>query len=225
MIITIDGPSGTGKTTVAKEVAKRLRFAYFDTGAMYRAVAWKLLHEKISVDDIPSIEDMLKHFSFRIQETAGEPRYFCGIYDVTQDIRSQKVIKIVSAVAALLPVREALWKVQRDFAAQDDVVFEGRDLGTVVFPNAEVKIFLTANPQVRAKRRLDELKVKNPKEAAKMDQKKMIADMKRRDTLDSTRELAPLKCPEDALQIDTTDLTLNEVVERILSYKMEKQPP
>lgn len=222
MIITIDGPSGTGKTTVAKEVAKRLHFAYFDTGAMYRAVAWKLLNEDIAIDDIPSIEDMLKHFSFRIQETAGEPRYFCGIYDVTQDIRSQKVIDIVSAVAALLPVREALWKVQRDFAAHGSVVFEGRDLGTVVFPKAEVKIFLTADPKVRAKRRLDELKVKNPKEAAKMDEKKMVADMNRRDTLDSTRALAPLKCPEDALQIDTSDLTLNEVVDRIVRYKTEK---
>ena len=160
---------------------------------MYRAVAWKLLNEEIAIDDIPSIEDMLKHFSFRIQETAGEPRYFCGIYDVTQDIRSQKVIDIVSAVAMILPVREALWKVQRDFAVQDNVVFEGRDLGTVVFPKAEVKIFLTANPQVRAQRRLDELKVKNPKEAAKMDEKKMVADMNRRETLDFHANAGPFK--------------------------------
>ncbi len=224
MIITIDGPSGTGKTTVAKEVAKRLHFAYFDTGAMYRAVAWKMLNDGIDVEDTASIEDMMKHFSFRMQETAGEPRYFCGIYDVTQDIRSQKVIDIVSAVSALLPVREALWKVQRDFGAQDNVVFEGRDLGTVVFPKADVKIFLTANPQIRAKRRLEELKVKNPKAAAKTDQKKMIADMKRRDTLDSTRTLAPLKCPEDAYQIDTSDLSFDEVVEKIIEYKTKKHP-
>ncbi len=216
MIITIDGPAGTGKTTIAKRVAERLQFAYFDTGAMYRAVSWLLLQKSIPLTDVKQIEDLLAQLNFMIKNEGGEKRYFVGQSDVTQAIRSAEVTSIVSAVSALASVREALWKVQHQFALQGHAVFEGRDMGTVVFPDAEVKIFLTARPEVRAKRRLQELIQKNPQEAAALNHERMEEELLRRDAFDSTRELAPLKCAEDAFVVDTSDLTIDAVVEQIL---------
>ena len=224
MIITIDGPAGTGKTSVAKRVAECLHFSYFDTGAMYRAVTWAIQQKNISLSDLPRIEELLKHFSFSIKHENKHKRYFVDATDVTEAIRSQEVTAHVSAVSALPPVRKALWSIQHDFAKTEDTVFEGRDLGTVVFPDAEVKIFLTGRPEVRAERRLKEILQKSPKEAAHLDQDKMLEDLMRRDELDSTRTIAPLKCPEDAFIIDTSDLSLDEVVDRILKYKMNKYP-
>lgn len=219
MIITIDGPSGTGKSTVAKRVAESLHFAYFDTGAMYRSFAWVMIHKKIALSDESSIESLLENFIFRVQGEGKEKHYFVAQQDVTKEIRSREVTALVSAVSALPAVRKALWKIQRSFAQQGNAVFEGRDLGTVVFPHAEVKIFLNARPEIRAQRRLDEIKEKNPSEAASMDHQKMLKDIMRRDELDSTRTLAPLKKPEDAFEIDTSDLSIDEVVEAILKYK------
>lgn len=221
MIITIDGPAGTGKTTIAKKVAECLHFAYFDTGAMYRAVSLIVLKEKIDLSHPRELEKRLQNFSFRIELAGKDKRYFVGEDDITEDIRSQAVTKIVSEVSALAEVRAVLWKIQRDFAALGDAVFEGRDMGSVVFPQAELKIFLTARPEIRAKRRLDEILAKNPKE--EIDQKKMLQEIVRRDTFDSNRTLAPLKCPQDAFQIDTSDLSIDEVVEQVLKHKMRKE--
>lgn len=216
MIITIDGPSGTGKTSVSKKVAKALHFSYFDTGAMYRCVTWFILKHETPLSDLHRLKQLLGEFSFHIEEIEGEKRYFVQDEDVTEEIRSQRITRGVSDVAALPIVREMLWKVQKDFAIKESAVFEGRDLGSVVFPNAEVKIFLTASSEVRARRRLEEIKQTMPDEAKDIDLEKIEGDIKRRDTIDSTRKLAPLVCPKGAYVIDTSYLTLDQVVNKIL---------
>ncbi len=218
MIITIDGPSGTGKTTVAKRVAQRLNFVYFDTGAMYRAFTWMVLEHHVDLQDESMLKALLDKFLFRIHEQKGEKRYFVGERDVTEVIRSQPVTSHVSAVSALKMVRGSLLHWQHDFSQGCNVVFEGRDLGTVVFPQAEFKIFLDADPVVRAERRLAEMMEKNPEIAKSFDQQSMVKELNRRDTIDSTRETAPLRCPPDAYQIDTSQLSIDQVVEQIVLY-------
>jgi cytidylate kinase len=222
MIITIDGPAGTGKTTVAQRVAQRLKLPYFDTGAMYRSVAFVLLHEKIPLSEQQQISDLLSNFRFEIRTVHGEHRYFANGTDVTEVIRSPAVNNIVSPVAALPVVREALWKIQHTFAKKKGGVFEGRDMGTAVFPDADYKIFLTARPEVRAERRLSELKEKRPEDAKNMTHDQMIQELIKRDEYDSNRILAPLCCPPDAYIIDTSELTLDEVVNRIIEYREKK---
>lgn len=218
MIVAIDGPAGTGKTSVAKQVAERLRFAYFDTGAVYRAVTWVVLQKKIDPKDEPAMRAILETLLFRIEERVDGRHYFIGSVDVTEAIRSSEVTARVSEVSALPIVRKSLLKIQRDFGARGSTVFEGRDIGSVVFPQADLKIFLTARPEVRARRRLDELLAKNPAQAKKLNPEKMLTEILRRDELDSTRKLAPLICPKDAHVIDTSDLSLEQVVDRILAY-------
>jgi len=222
MIITIDGPSGTGKTTVAKKVSERLGMTFFDTGAMYRSVAWALLQERISLENHEQIESLLDRFVFDIRQQNGEKHYFVGETDVTSQIRTQKITAIVSEVSALPSVRKALWKIQRSYGEKQGAVFEGRDMGSVVFPDAEVKIFLDAKPKVRAGRRLKEMRSKMPAEAEKFDEKSMKQELKRRDQFDKSRTLAPLKCPKGAYRIDTSKLTIDEVVEKILKYHHKK---
>lgn len=222
MIITIDGPAGTGKTTVAKKVAEQLKLPYFDTGAMYRSVTYLLMHEKIPLSDIQQITDLLTHFSFEIRLFNGRHHYYANGIDVTEMIRSQAVTHIVSAVSALPVVREALWKIQRRFAKKQGGVFEGRDMGTVVFPEAKYKIFLTARPEIRAERRLAELKDKRPADATHMTHEQMIQELIKRDEYDANRSVAPLRCPPDAYVVDTSELNLNEVIERILEYYQKK---
>ncbi len=222
MIITIDGPAGTGKTTVAKKVAERLGLPYFDTGAMYRAVAFLILHEKIPLSDERRISELLAHFEFEIRDHGTERRYFVNGRDVTDVIRSHAVTNIVSPVSALHVVREALWEIQRRFALKRGGVFEGRDMGSVVFPEAPFKIFLSARPEVRAERRLTELKEKRPDEVRNTDHQQMLEEIIRRDQFDSTRAIAPLICPPDAYVIDTSNISIDEVVERIVEYKEKK---
>jgi cytidylate kinase len=211
MIITIDGPAGTGKSTVAKKLAETLGFAYFDTGALYRAISWKILQEKISLTDREKLEEILYQFSF-CQE---KDRYFVNGEDVTAVIRSQAVTEIVSEVSAMKVVRDALKPIQIEFSKKGSVVFEGRDLGTVVFPHAEIKFFLTASPEVRAKRRLKELRRLG---ASSVTLEKVLEDIHERDRFDSGREIAPLKKPSDAIVIDTTHLSIEEVVNTLKKY-------
>jgi cytidylate kinase len=222
MIITIDGPSGTGKTTVARKVADSLHFIYFDTGAMYRCFTWFVLENNVDLADSKAIEDLLSRFAFNISEKSGEKHYFVGQQNVTEIIRSRPVTSHVSAVSALKEVRSFLLTIQHRFAEKRNVVFEGRDLGTVVFPKAELKIFLTADPQIRAERRLNEILEKQPQEGQNLTREQMLADIQRRDEYDSTRKVAPLRCPPDAFQIDTSHLSIDQVVDLIVKYFKSK---
>lgn len=224
MIITIDGPSGTGKTTVAKNVAEKLKFVFFDTGAMYRAFTWFLLENNVDVQDRAGVEQCLKEFTFSIHQEEGKKRYFVGEQDVTEVIRSRLITVHVSPVSALAEVRSLMVQKQREFAQNQDCVFEGRDLGTVVFPQAEVKVYLTADPQIRAERRLNEMLEKTPEEVRDLSRLQMLTDLMQRDEYDSKREIAPLRCPPDALQIDTTKLTIDQVGDRIVKYAAELFP-
>lgn len=219
MILTIDGPSGTGKTTVAKRTAERLHYVYFDTGAMYRCFTWFVLEHNVDIHNSRAIQDLLERFEFNIVEKSGVKHYFVGDRDVTDVIRSRPVTAKVSEVAALKEVRSSLLHIQHKFAkAQKKVVFEGRDLGTVVFPEAEIKIYLTADPHIRAERRLSEIIEKRPDEAKTLSREQMLSEIMKRDERDSTREVAPLRCPEDAFKIDTSHLSIDQVVDQIVKY-------
>lgn len=217
MIITIDGPVATGKSTIAKRLAEKLGFIFFDTGAMYRCLTYALLHEQVDFDSPNKLKAFLKHFTFEVKSRQGEKRYYVGSEDVTEQIRNETVTSLVSKVSAMHAVREKLVALQRDLATNVNAVFEGRDMGTVVFPHADLKIFLWGRPEVRAKRRLDELRAKFPKETASLTLEEAIAEIDRRDTFDSTRQLSPLKPADDAHIIDTSDLSLDEIVLKILA--------
>lgn len=219
MIITIDGPAGTGKTTVARKVAEKLGFQYFDTGAMYRAITYRLLQEGISLDDENQLSPFLKRFQFSIRKEDGEKRYFVGSEDVTEMIRTPEVTKSVSIISAHPAIRRALVPIQRNFAEKGNSVFEGRDMGTVVFPKAELKIFLTARPVVRAERRYLEIKDKFKSTT----QEEIFRELIERDAIDISREISPLKQASDAHLIDTSDLVIDEVVDRIISLKKERR--
>ncbi|GAA0206567.1 (d)CMP kinase [Selenomonas dianae] len=210
-VIAIDGPAGAGKSTVAKIVAEKLGYTYIDTGAMYRGVAWKTLKQSQTATD----EDILRavqEIDVRLACTENGTRVTVDGTDVTQEIRTPEVTHIVSRVAALGPVREKMVELQRAMAADGAIVMDGRDIGTNVLPNADVKIFLTASVEERARRRYDEMKEKGY--AVNFD------DLKReialRDKQDSEREISPLRQAEDAVLLDTTSLSIDEVVTYVL---------
>ena len=218
MIITIDGPAGTGKTTIAKILAQKLKFNYFDTGAMYRALTYRIHKEKIGLEDTQRLGVFLKNFNFDIVERGGEKRYFVEGEDVTEAIRSPEVTQKVSEVSAHPEVRAVLVALQREFGKGKNAVFEGRDMGSIVFPMAEVKIFLTARPAVKAERRYREFKEKK----MPITQEEVFQALTERDHFDSKREFSPLKQAEDAHVIDTSDLTIEQVIDQILGCVYKK---
>jgi cytidylate kinase len=221
MIVTIDGPSGTGKSTVARLLACKLGFSFFDTGAMYRALAWWILQRKLDVSNIADLQTQLPQFSFFIEESLGEKKYWVGEMDVTEAIRTKEITEYVSKIAAIGAIRQLLLPVQRAYAKNHDVVFEGRDLGTVVFPEADVKIFLTASPEIRGKRRYLELVAKKTHNDVCLAE--IVASLEQRDEQDSSREIAPLKCPQDAWVLDTSDYGIDQVVDMLLKYTLTKK--
>jgi len=218
MIITIDGPAGTGKTTVARKLAKSLHYHYFDTGAMYRALTYHLIKNRVDIHNHEKVRELLANFLFDIREMNDQKHYFLDSEDVTEVIRSREVTQKVSEVAALADVRKALVAIQRAFGEHNNAVFEGRDMGTVVFPQAEKKIFLTARAAVRAERRYLELKAKK----IPVNAEDILKEITDRDTFDSTREISPLRQADDAFVIDTSDLTSDQVVEQILAQLSAK---
>lgn len=225
MIIAIDGPSGTGKSTVARAVASKLGFTFFDTGAMYRSFAWYIRHLKID----PSNEEMvclqLSSFQFEIiPGKDGMRTYLVGDTDVTDKIRLEEIGTYASLVAVYPQVRKAMVEMQRAFGSRCDAVFEGRDMGTVVFPQAEVKIFLTADETVRAQRRYLELVEKNPQMADSLSVEQILAEMQKRDDNDANRTISPLKQAPDAILIDTSFSSIDEVVSKIVAL-VEKEAP
>lgn len=219
MIIAIDGPAGTGKSTVAKEVAKRLGFAHFDTGAMYRSLAWWACREGIDPQDEAALVAALPRFHYEIRIEGSEKKYFVGEHDITREIRTPEISMAASQVAVFADVRHEMVKIQRKYGNSGDVVFEGRDMGTVVFPHAEVKIFLTASPEVRAERRFLELKAKTPN----ITQEKLLKEIKERDLADETRAHSPLKQADDAILVDTSNLTADQVVKKVLQLVEERK--
>lgn len=218
VIITLDGPSGTGKSSVAKRLAERLGFTYVDTGAMYRAITYKLLQKQIPLEDNIAIERELTGLHYQIQNVQGQKRYWISGEDVTEAIRSAEVNQNVSAVSALPSVRRAMTALQRRCAEEESVVFEGRDMGSVVFPQADHKFFLTARPEVAAERRYKELAAKQPH----LTPEAVQSDLQRRDALDAGRALAPLKPAADAELVDTSDMTLDQVVQVLLDRILAK---
>ncbi|WP_420421888.1 (d)CMP kinase [Simkania sp.] len=222
MIVTIDGPSGTGKSTVAEQLAERLGYTYFDTGALYRAISWKILHDDIVLSDLKAIEKMLQTFSFHVETHEGRKTYKVDTHDVTKAIRSQEVTAIVSEVSAMKCVRDAMRPLQELFSHEGPTVFEGRDLGTVVFPHAQVKFFLTASASVRAERRLKDLQQKFPDRASEFSYEDILQKIQERDAYDSSRKLAPLKQADDAILVDTSQMTIDEVVATLENYVKEK---
>ena len=211
LVVAIDGPAGAGKSTVAQMAAKELGFTYIDTGAMYRAVAWKSLQQGKTVTDA-LINDVVKDIDIVLDYKEGKTRVFVDGTEVTSEIRTPEVTGIVSQVAALGPVRERLTDLQRKMATQGSVIMDGRDIATNVLPNADIKIFLTASIEERADRRYKEMKAKG----YDVDLKKLQEEIAARDKADSERAISPLVQAEDAELLDTSDMSIEEVVKAIL---------
>jgi pantoate ligase / CMP/dCMP kinase len=209
-IIAIDGPAGAGKSTVTKLVAARLGLLFLDTGAMYRAIAWLVLAEQLALDDESNIARLVSQAKI---ELAGE-RVVVNNLDITEAIRTQAVSSAVSPIAKLGVVRTELVKQQQVIGAQGGIVAEGRDMCTHVFPQAQVKIFLTASVAERARRRQQDLRDRGQGEVSLAELEKSIAE---RDTIDSTREISPLKQADDAVEIISDNLSIEEVVDRIVN--------
>jgi len=214
--IAIDGPAGAGKSTVAKAVADKLSLLYIDTGAMYRAIAYKVLKQGIPLDDEERISQMLENTTI-VYEYSANPRIWCDGEDVTYAIRSPEVSRAVSVIASYPKVRAYLVKQQREAASKGGVVMDGRDIGTHVLPHAQLKIFLTATPAERARRRYLELQ----KNGSDLSLDKVEQDILERDRRDSNREHSPLKPAPDAVIIDTTNLTIEEIVTKIVALSRE----
>lgn len=219
MIITIDGPVATGKSTIAKHLAQSIGYIYFDTGAMYRAFTFGVIQKNINIDVPQELEQFIKDFAFDIKIKHAERCYFIGQEDVTDKIRQPNVTSMVSKISANSRVREFLVNYQRELSKGVNAVFEGRDMGTVVFPDAQIKIFLSGNAEVRARRRYDELMSKYPDENKGLTLERVLEEISARDAYDSTREISPLKKADDAFEIDTSNLSIDEIVYKILEYK------
>lgn len=208
-VIALDGPSGTGKSTVARMLARRLGLRYLDTGAMYRAATLAVLERGSAVDDPVVVTEVTRRARIQLSTDPTPAVVLLDGRDVSAQIRSAAVTGAVSAVSAVPAVREILVGRQRDLIGRGGIVVEGRDIGTVVWPRAEVKVFLTARGDVRARRRADELGA-----AAQVDQ--VAADLRRRDRLDSSRRTSPLTKAEDAVEVDTSELGVDAVVDRLV---------
>ncbi|MGA8164054.1 MAG: (d)CMP kinase [Waddliaceae bacterium] len=219
MIITIDGPVGTGKSTIAKRLAQLLGFAYFDTGAMYRCVTYGVMKHRIPLEHPEELKIFLSTLAVAIEEEGSAKHYFFEGEDITEIIRQHDVTSLVSQVSAIGAVRKKLVELQRQLASKDHAVFEGRDMGTVVFPEAEVKIYLTAEPEVRARRRFEEMREKFPEQSANLTFEEMLKQIQQRDSKDAARKISPLKQAEDACLIDTSYLSVDEVVALILTME------
>ena len=212
MIIAIDGPAGSGKSTTAKIVAEKLGFIHINTGAMYRGIALKCLKQDINPDDIVEMENILSETAFQLSGEDGSQMYMNG-KDISFEITSTEVTETVSRISAIPMVREKLVHYQREMAEGQDVVLEGRDIGTVVIPNADFKFFLIADIDERAKRRMKDMETKG--EIVTLEE--LIGELAERDRKDSTREHSPLKKAEDAVEIDTTGLRIEGQVNCIVA--------
>lgn len=218
MNVAIDGPAGAGKSTIARAAAKKLGFIYVDTGALYRAVGVYSLRNGLDTENPETVEGTLPHIQVELQFQDGVQHVLLNGEDVSEEIRSPQASMAASAVSAVPAVRRFLFDLQREIAAKNDCIMDGRDIGTVVLPQAEVKIFLTASPETRAMRRFKELQEKGAPDTYEA----VLADLKQRDYNDSHRAVAPLKPAEDSVLVDTSALTLPQSVEKVIEVIKEK---
>ena len=213
LVITIDGPAGAGKSTVSKVLAQKLSYVYLDTGALYRAIAYKILEEGIPPDNESLLSDLCNRTNIHLKNIDGNLNIFIDSEDVTDRIRTEKVGLLASTVSAMPVVREVLLSIQREAGEKGGIVAEGRDMGTVVFPEADCKFYLDAGTEERVKRRYKELITRGNK----ADYEEIRRDMIVRDRQDQGREIAPLKPSQDAIIIDSTNISISGVVEKMLS--------
>lgn len=216
--IAVDGPAGAGKSTIAKAVAKKMGFIYADTGALYRAVGLYMLENEIDPNDKHAVGHNLKDVKVYLKFDKGNQRVFLNEQDVSEAIRTPEASKAASDVSALPSVRAFLFDLQREIAKNNDCIMDGRDIGTVVLPDADVKIFLTASAEERADRRYKELKEKG----MDVSYEKILKDINDRDYQDMHRDIAPLVQAEDSILIDSTDMTPDEVIDKIIETVNER---
>jgi cytidylate kinase len=218
LVITIDGPAGAGKSTVAQKLAERLGLAYVDSGATYRATALKVLRSGVSPEEEQAVATLIPETDIQVTTDGVEPHVLLDGVDVTAQIRTREVTLAAAKVSRLPEVRTKLVEMQRSFAQGRGVVMEGRDIGTVVFPEADLKVFLQADPEERARRRLNQ----DRKEGRTSTLEQTAEEIRLRDQLDAERKLSPLVAAADACEIDSTHLTADQVVERILEYARQR---
>ena len=218
MIITIDGPSGVGKGTVAKIISEKLNIKYLDSGAMYRAITLYLLRNKISYDNEDAIRNNLKNIIITFKYVEGNQNTFLNNENVEMEIRGDKISNNVSKYSSISIIREHLVSIQKQMGKRKKIVVEGRDITTVVFPDAEIKIFMTADIEVRAKRRFEDMKNNNP-EVTYSD---VLENLSERDSKDSNRKDSPLRVADEAIVIDTSDLEINEQTHKIIDIIKNK---
>ncbi|MGD9323626.1 MAG: (d)CMP kinase [Desulfobacterales bacterium] len=218
LLITIDGPAGAGKTTVSRALADRLGYRYIDTGALYRAVALAAKSRGTNTENDAELKGLCAELELAFVTVETELRLLLNGEDITDQIRTAEITMLASAISARPVVRKYLLDLQRHLGKEKAAVFEGRDMGTVVFPDADLKFFLNATTRTRALRRYDEIKSQSTQTLEEVDQ-----DIQRRDHNDSTRELAPLKPAQDAIVIDSTDLSVAEVVELMVTHIVDSR--
>ena len=217
-IITVDGPSGAGKGTLCYALAEKLGFALLDSGAIYRVTALAALKRNADLTNKTALADLARHLDIQFVPKNGEVNVLLGGMDVSHLIRTQEVADAASKVAVFPQVRAALLQLQQDFAKNDGLIADGRDMGTVVFPDAQVKLFLDASAEERAKRRYNQLQNKG----ISGNFAQILAEIKERDLRDRNRAVAPLKPAEDAFLLDSTSLTIDEVIEQALTYIQQR---
>lgn len=218
MVVAVDGPAGSGKGTITKAVAERLGLVYIDTGALYRCITLFMIRNNINLNDIDKIQEMLKNVGIELKKEDNLDKVYLNGEDVSLKIREKAVNELVSQVSHVIEIRENITDLSRKIAKGKNVIMEGRDIGTNVFPNAQIKIYLDATPEERAHRRMKQ----NEEKGIDIPYKDILENIKFRDNNDKTSKVAPLKQAEDSIYIDSTNMTIDEVTEKIINIIKER---